>query len=74
MALVRKVKCVGVNFRYLQGQVHKYRWEEWKMPRLPAFLEICRNKRFQKQQFADIIQNRWAWKFCNIHRKTPVSV
>ena len=29
-------------------------------------------KGVQKQPFADILQNRCSWKFCKIHRKTPV--
>ena len=29
---------------------------------------------FQKQSFADILQNRFSRRFCNIHRKTPVSL
>ena len=27
---------------------------------------------FQKRSFADVLQNRYSWKFCKFHRKTPV--
>ena len=27
---------------------------------------------FQKQSFANVLQNRWSYKFHKIHRKTPV--
>ena len=30
------------------------------------------NKNQQKQLFVDVLQNRCFYKFCNIHRKTPV--
>ena len=29
-------------------------------------------KKFQKQPFADVLQNRCSYKFCKIHRRTPV--
>ena len=36
-------------------------------------VEPCDIKVVQKQPFADILRNRCPWKFCKIHRKTPVS-
>ena len=35
-------------------------------------VECCYIQGIQKKPFTDILQSRCPWKFCKIHRRTPV--
>ena len=46
------------NFKRIKSQITL----EWS----------CQNNIWLKQPFADVFQNKWSLKFCNIHKKTLV--
>ena len=47
---------------------------KWRLATLDFYVTSRLSYQFEKQPFSDVLQNRCSWKFCNIHRKSPVFV